>query len=773
MTVDFNSLQTISWNVQLKCSSVDHLSSLLSIVEHSYPSWHVCFFTEADAIQSSSFELKHPTHRVFRHWPGPGSRSMLFVVNAALSQMSCRVRGQNRVFGLDLSLRGTGKRNSICLVGVHGPHDTLDLHDHMGDVAHILGGRRAGSEVVLVGDWNVDMALTFAHCPCNSASQSSNENMSNRRLILETFAESSNLDFSFPAYIDGLPDDMTWHSMCTRFAFTRVPQGQQSGVPSLIDFALSSSNIITSCVGSWCLVPSDHCIVAFNINHRVRIASHRRSTWVIDDREAAVCYALANWPKTFSQHNLTEHSTPSRFCEFLRTVRDVNSDHASCRVRRNKRFPFHLRFLTTLYVRATGQRKHALRDRLWKAKVAWFESLRVSRVRSQIDRGGTVQRTKRMFTLKTLKQATGAPIADDHEIVSELGNHFSHKFGCSNSNLKQVALDYMRVCHGLPPSVDEMSVEAVLHKSKKPLKLDSDGICWELLRVAFEACPAQFCSFVEFLLGEESFLESLEVPMRCFGKTSSSPELTSVRAIMPLTALAKLLDSLLAHALKDALWSVFPKLPGCIVGAQRFTQCADIGHGAQLLMEKGADLRSRAAVAQGDIATYFDKLPLVRIFLFLRRCRVDVRLLCAILRHQLLIKLRLSRHGVHFKVNMRSSGGITGSTLALTLARIPVESAFRDLYDECWPLGFEYENRRLVFGSWVDNIYCASNNAESACLMLTRVFDYLRRHWGLEMKEGSGSCLVSRGHDFGDFEPLSNIPIVSYSVPGFVSRLDC
>ena len=147
---------------------------------------------------------------------------------------------------------------------------------------------------------------------------------------------------------------------------------------------------------------------------------------------------------------------------------------------------------------------------------------------------------------------------------------------------------------------------------------------------------------------------------------------------MPLTSLAKFLDCLLAHALKDALWSVFPKLPGCIIGAQRFTQCADIGHGAQLLMEKGADLRSRAAIAQADVATFFDKLPLVQIFLYLRRRSVDARLLCAILRCQLLTRFKLSRDNEHFRINMRSSGGITGSTLALTLARIPVESVFRD-----------------------------------------------------------------------------------------------
>ena len=78
-----------------------------------------------------------------------------------------------------------------------------------------------------------------------------------------------------------------------------------------------------------------------------------------------------------------------------------------------------------------------------------------------------------------------------------------------------------------------------------------------------------------------------------------------------------------------------------------------------------------------------------------------------------------------------------------------------------WVFSFQLEDRRLVFGSWVDNIYCASNNAESACLMLSRVFDCLRRYWDSEMKEGSASCLVSRGHDLADFVPPSNIPIVS------------
>ena len=141
----------------------------------------------------------------------------------------------------------------------------------------------------------------------------------------------------------------------------------------------------------------------------------------------------------------------------------------------------------------------------------------------------------------------------------------------------------------------------------------------------------------------------------------------------------KFLDGLLASALRDSLVSVLPKLPGCIAAAQRFTQAADIGQGVQLLMEKGLDRKSNAALAQGDIKRYFDHLPLVRICRFLVAKGVDKRLMSAIMRHQLLIRLKIERGGTSLFIGFRSSGGITGSTLALTLSRVPVQSAFREL----------------------------------------------------------------------------------------------
>ena len=191
---------------------------------------------------------------------------------------------------------------------------------------------------------------------------------------------------------------------------------------------------------------------------------------------------------------------------------------------------------------------------------------------------------------------------------------------------------------------------------------------------------------------------------------------------MPLGALLKFLDRLLSSALRDALWSVFPKKFGCIIGAQRFTQTADIGHGVQLLMEKGADCRAQAAMAQGDISTYFDALPVVRICFYLRRMHVDVKRVCAIMRHQLLTHLVLDKNGETYTISMRSNGGITGSTLALTLARIPVEAVFRDLLEDLRPYGFPFDHGRLVFGSWVDNIYLCIGYCRKRLLYVVACF---------------------------------------------------
>ena len=72
---------------------------------------------------------------------------------------------------------------------------------------------------------------------------------------------------------------------------------------------------------------------------------------------------------------------------------------------------------------------------------------------------------------------------------------------------------------------------------------------------------------------------------------------------------------------------------------QPHTQVKDIGSAAWLTVEKGLDMRSSAAVAQMDIQTYFDHLPLLLIFLWCERQGFDTSIVAAAIRLQLFIPI--------------------------------------------------------------------------------------------------------------------------------------
>ena len=62
----------------------------------------------------------------------------------------------------------------------------------------------------------------------------------------------------------------------------------------------------------------------------------------------------------------------------------------------------------------------------------------------------------------------------------------------------------------------------------------------------------------------------------------------------------------------------------------------------------------------------------------------------------------------------RSKGGLTGSNIALTLARIPIESSIAVLYEKAALCGFDTTLGRLVFASYVDNVYTVAHTAADA-----------------------------------------------------------
>ena len=162
-----------------------------------------------------------------------------------------------------------------------------------------------------------------------------------------------------------------------------------------------------------------------------------------------------------------------------------------------------------------------------------------------------------------------------------------------------------------------------------------------------------------------------------------------------------------------------------------------------------------------DLRSFYDSLLILRIVRWLLARGVERPLLASIVRHQLCSRIRVSRGTSSFVVAYRSCGGLTGSTVALTLARIPVESTFLDLAPRNRLKGFEVGGTRLVLSSWVDNIYAASHTPEDACDLVSSVFKHLSLTWNLHVKDKSAVVLACRGADVSGFSPTCGFKLVT------------
>ena len=70
--------------------------------------------------------------------------------------------------------------------------------------------------------------------------------------------------------------------------------------------------------------------------------------------------------------------------------------------------------------------------------------------------------------------------------------------------------------------------------------------------------------------------------------------------------------------------------PGIFLGAQSKTQANDIGSAINLVMEKSQDLKGAGPLAQADIKSYFDSLPILEIAQYLIEKRVGPSVVAAI-----------------------------------------------------------------------------------------------------------------------------------------------
>ena len=745
------------------------MQTVIDRVDRSGASWDVLCLTEADFISSTTFKGDIDEEVSWRWWPGEGSRAMRVIIRPFLKQFLVRKPVfKGRCCLISLKPHGLIRKRSCCginIVVVHGSHE--DPETFFADLSELLGCRIPGKSLI-VGDWNVDLLPSLPDDPFSSLPDRRLRH-EDRRLLLDAFLHASLLNVAVPEKAPSAPGG-PWDAACSVAPISRVPTGAQVGLPALLDFCASSPKFLLESKLLWSQSWSDHAFLYAAVKAAYRVPTFRRRKWVCSDESLCKTWCKENFVRPPVVGQVLTSDTFKPFFEMTRSVQERFESSVPASFRRLSRMPFNLRSLYRRIHSCSGPEVSTLKQHAFKAHKAWIAELRLQRDKRHIDQGRVFVSSKRLHRVVSLQLPDGRVVASENEVANECAEVFKRKWGASSPNSLALINDFVARSEASPFVCSVYDVDAAFCRLKRKTVIDYEGVCVQALYFLFVADPENFILWLRLLCACTPAMRSLTAACRVFGKVSSSSKSDDLRAIIPSSSVLRLLDCVLGIRLHLALDSVLRPARGCFVGARKHTQALDIGHAANLIMEKGLDLHSQSCMAQMDIKSYFDNLPTLRILMWLASRNVDITLLGAIARHQLFTCVAVRVGDSTAFIDRRSCGGLTGSLLALYLARIPVESSMDELGTSLETCAFRLEgNAFLSVSSYVDNIYSVSSSSSGATLNLELFASHLKDQWGLEIKPSSKQCMSCRGADEREvvgrgWEVVDNMQVLGWSI---------
>ena len=201
---------------------------------------------------------------------------VLFVIVAAVSFL-----GRAGVLGL----RILNSRFPMPVIGLHGGQGD-ELSQSLSEVAELLRCATIYGPKSVLGDFNIDMLPSLQVDPFHNVS---NRNMYHRsRRLLMQAGSSFNLDVVIPYDARNIPCNDPSLEYFWFAPITRLPIGEQRGLPSLLDYLLVSGCDALGAV-SWEHAIADHAFVWFHINIKVEaVATRRRTHWKCSDKAACL-----------------------------------------------------------------------------------------------------------------------------------------------------------------------------------------------------------------------------------------------------------------------------------------------------------------------------------------------------------------------------------------------------------------------------------------------------------------------------------------------------
>ena len=136
----------------------------------------------------------------------------------------------------------------------------------------------------------------------------------------------------------------------------------------------------------------------------------------------------------------------------------------------------------------------------------------------------------------------------------------------------------------------------------------ADNTCMNAWNILHKCEEAMIVKLLDEHITDPSKLKALNIKVKLWGKGKRQPTTKEVRAILPMPPFVQLLDRLLAKEIDMWTAKIIELPPGCYCGALGGISVTDVVAGMSLLLEKSSDDEGKGAVAQADVAQFYDRL---------------------------------------------------------------------------------------------------------------------------------------------------------------------
>ena len=724
-------MQVLAVNVGGRLGSKDELRAQCNLATHTAPNWCAMFVSESDvAAQHQNDHNYSCAHIQHRHHPGKGSRAMRWIIRAHYSRAVRKCVWRGRCGAIHIHTAST----NIYAIGLHAAHGD-GLPETLRDVAVLAKGRPWGARLLILGDWNVDLLPSHSADPFAGHPGRGDRHAFERRW-LEALASALRLEVTVPARCIDSPGGR-WAEDCLGTPVTRVPQGQAPGLPSLLDYALSSPALIHDLWSSWAAAPGDHAMIVAEVTAEWEPRKWAKTCWACKDEEGCKLW-------------LAKHAdrTPTDMTSFqllMLTAQSNWSDNRTCKQRSKARLPpFVAEALALAAATDDEQTSSNIRAAAWTDLRQHTISQRTAQLEAKAKAGGAIATKKKLHKISALL-VDGKKLNDALDWGEHIAKVFEDKWGSTRLQLRHLVLDRCMEQEGSAIKFTENEIPEAVKKIRKRGIKDRGGVSVSIIALWASACPRACKKWFAAALASTAIMSGVHVEGKCLGKMSPVTEVKDIRAVLPMPAFLQVADVLVSNRLHTFIDTCLPVPAGAMVSARPKTQGAEVSFAVQLAVEKSLDNGSKGAIAQCDVQAHYDTVSGLKITNWLNNKGADRAVTTTALRMQLVCKVSLQSGAMNIVIGNRSNGSLTGSRVAGAWGRVPVETTIAKRNNDWKRQGWQTTGETLTVATYVDNLFALGRDADAAIDICNDFGKHLAADWGQKIKPSSKQLLVPKG----------------------------